>query len=109
MPSIFSKFRGSTNGVEYNDTIWFIVHSQHQVTGHVKSYVHNLVVFDKNMKLLGYSDIFNFENKLIEYCIGMEVYNNKFIITYSALDCTTKLAIFSPDYLNSLINYTSYL
>ena len=70
-------------------------------------YLHNFVVFDKNMNLLGYSEAFNFENKLVEFCLGMEFDNNSknFIIPYSTLDSTTKLAVFSPDYVNSLIIY----
>ena len=107
LPSIFSKFRGSTNGIEYNDKIWFIVHQQNNVIDDIKSYLHNFVVFDKNMNLLGYSEAFNFENKLVEFCVGMEFDSNSknFIITYSTLDSTTKLTVFSPDYVNSLITY----
>ena len=105
LPSIFSKFRGSTNGIEYNDKIWFIVHQQNTVIYETKNYLHNFVVFDKNMNLLGYSNAFNFENKLVEFCIGMILYNNNFIITYSTLDKTTKVVVFSPEYVNSLITY----
>jgi hypothetical protein len=106
LPNIFEKFRGSTNGVIYNEQLWFIVHQQNNVSDDIKSYVHCFVVFDKNMNLLGYSNEFNFENKLIEYCLGMELtYNNNFAITYSTLDSKSKLVIFSPDYINSLINY----
>jgi hypothetical protein len=107
LPSIFSKFRGSTNGIEYNDKIWFIVHQQNTVIDDIKSYLHNFVVFDKNMNLLGYSEAFNFENKLVEFCVGMEFDDNSknFIITYSTLDSTTNLAVFSPDFINSLITY----
>ena len=105
LPSIFSKFRGSTNGIEYNDKIWFIVHQQNTVIYETKNYLHNFVVFDKNMNLLGYSNAFNFENKLVEFCIGMILYNNNFIITYSTLDKTTKVVVFLPEYVNSLITY----
>ena len=71
----------------------------------MKGYTHSFVVFDKNMNLLGYSNPFNFENCMVEFCIGMEISNNNFIISYSTLDSTTKLAVFSPNYVNSLINY----
>jgi hypothetical protein len=58
------------------------------------------------MNLLGYSKTFNFENKIVEFCVGMELtYNNNFVITYSTLDCSTKLLILSPDYIESLIIY----
>jgi len=105
MPTIFNNFRGSSNGVEYDNKIWFIVHQNINITGDINMYVHNWVVFDKNMKLLGYSDSFNFENKLVEYCIGLEVrINGNFVITYSTLDSTSKLGVFSGEYVNSMIN-----
>lgn len=106
LPDIFKNFRGSTNGLIYDEKIWFIVHQQDNIVNDIKIYLHYLVVFDKNMKLLGYSKPFNFENKLIEYCLGMELsLKNNFIITYSTLDSSTKLVVFSPNYVNSLINY----
>jgi hypothetical protein len=106
LPSIFNKFRGSTNGIEYDNKIWFIVHQQNNIINNIKGYIHNFVVFDKNMKLLGFSKAFNFENKIIEYCIGFELTEKtNFLITYSTLDKTTKLSIFSPTYINSLIYY----
>ena len=106
LPPIFNKFRGSTNGVLYDDKIWFIVHEQNKIIYEIKSYVNIFVVFNKNMDLLGYSKGFKFESKLIEFCLGFEVtYKNKFVITYSTLDSSTKLAVFSPEYINSLINY----
>jgi len=105
LPYIFSNFRGSTNGIEYDNKIWFIVHQQSLIINDVKGYVHYFVVFDKKMNLLGYSNSFNFENKIVEFCIGMEITDkNNFIITYSTLDCTSKLIILSSIFVNSLIN-----
>ena len=106
VPVIFSKFRGSTNGIKYDDKIWFIVHQQNTVINEIKNYIHNFVLFDTKMNLLGYSKEFNFGNNLVEFCVGMELsYTNNFIITYSTLDSTTNLVVFSPCYINSLINY----
>lgn len=106
LPDIFNKFRGSTNGIKYDNKIWFIVHQQNIIINNIKNYVHNFVVFDNNMNLLGYSNSFNFENSLVEFCLGMELtFNNNFVITYSKLDSYSKLVVFSPNYINSLINY----
>jgi hypothetical protein len=107
VPIDFKQFRGSTNGIEYDNKIWFIVHQQNNIISGVKnSYDHNFVVFDKNMNLLGYSNIFKFENSIVEFCIGMELScDNNFIISYSVLDCSSKIVVFSPEYINSLIKY----
>jgi len=109
VPVLFTKFRGSTCGIEYENKIWFITHFVETTTKSTRNmcgknrYLHCFVVFDKDMNLLGYSAPFNFENYLVEYCIGMTVNKSKFVITYSTLDSTTKMAMFTSEYVNSLI------
>ena len=106
VPEIFNKFRGSTNGIEYDNKIWFIVHIQNKLFENKKYYTHFFVCFNKNMELLGYSNEFNFENNIVEFCIGLIINNNNFVITYSTLDKTTKMCVLSNSYVNSLIvNY----
>ena len=103
----WEKYGLTVDGVEYNNKIWFIVHKQDILKNYkndnIISYVHIFVVFDKNMNLIGFSKQFKFENTIVEYCIGMEVYNDNFIIIYSTCDSSTKLSIFPVDYINSLI------
>lgn len=104
-PTFFSKFRGSTNGIEYNNKIWFIVHYCKKLYNK-NIYIHNFVVFNKQMDLIGYSNPFNFKNCIVEYCIGMTLnIKNNFVITYSLLDKTTELIVLSNVYINSLIYY----
>ena len=105
VPQEFKNFRGSTNGVLFDNKIWFIVHSQIQINNK-KHYYHYFVVFNNNLSIYGYSKMFKFENYIVEYSIGMEVtYNNNFVITYSTLDSTTKLLVLLPDYINELLIY----
>ena len=105
IPNFFSKFRGSTNGLEFDNKIFFITHF-HRNYLNKKNYLHVFVVFDKNMNLLGYSEPFNFENLLVEYCIGLELTdNNNFIVLYSTLDKTTKLVVFRYSYIKGLIKF----
>jgi hypothetical protein len=106
VPSFFKLFRGSTNGVDYDNKIWFIVHYSKKVNDK-SCYLHVFIVFDKQMNLLGYSNPFKFNNCIIEYCIGMTInkHTNNFIITYSLLDKTTNLFVLSPSFISSLITY----
>ncbi len=108
IPHVFKNFRGSTNGVFYNNKFWFIIHET-EINGLERSYFHRFVIFDKNMNLLGYSNPFKFENKSHEFCIGMDItHDNNFIITYSVLDCFSKLIILSPSaIISTLINIDS--
>jgi hypothetical protein len=101
-PESFNKFRGSTNGVLFDNKIWFIVHSQNEFK-HVKYYTHNFVVLNTDLTIYGYTNSFNFGNKLVEFCIGMTTRNNNFIITYSTLDSSTKLGVLSCNFINSLL------
>jgi hypothetical protein len=107
IPIFFKRFRGSTCGIEYDNKIWFIVHFVRNIKIITKpNYLHCFVVFDKQLNMIGYSQPFNFENNLVEYCIGLTLsIKNNFIITYSCLDKTSKLCIFSPSYINNLITY----
>lgn len=106
VPDFFNMFRGSTNGIEYDNKTWFIVHYSRKINDK-NCYLHVFVVFDKQMNLLGYSNPFKFKDCIVEYCIGMEINNstNNFIITYSLLDKSTHLIVLSHSFINSLIVY----
>jgi len=81
--------------------VWFIVH----LVSYEKPryYYHMLVVFDDQLNLLRYSAPFKFEGECIEYCIGLIVEEDRVIIPYSTMDRTTKLGIYSKEYIESKI------
>lgn len=96
-PKLFLNARGSTCGVNYNNEIYFIVHYTIDYNYH-----HFFVVFDLNMNLKRVSEIFKFENQQVEFCIGIEVVENSFVICYSVFDKCSKLAIYEISKLNNL-------
>lgn len=102
-PDFFSEFRGSTNGILFNDKFWFIVHSRVKNNNNKYSYYHSFVVLNKNLTIFGYSKKFKFEKYLVEYCIGMEIDDFNFIILYSKLDKTTALITLDKNFISSLI------
>lgn len=104
----------SVKGVE----TWFIVHIAVEETP--RSYYHVIVVFDENMNLNRYSAPFKFEGEKIEYCLSLiverqerpaqrveesEGEDGRIIINYSTWDRTTKIAVFSKNYIESLLKY----
>jgi tetratricopeptide (TPR) repeat protein len=103
MPKIFNHVRGSTNGFNYKNEIWFV--------GHIVSYeqprhyYHIFSVFDENMKLLRYSAPFKFDKECIEYCLGLIVEDDRVICSYSSWDRTTNLALYEKKYIDGLIKY----
>jgi tetratricopeptide (TPR) repeat protein len=89
-PPICKVMRGSTNGVNINNEIWFITHLvSHEKQRH---YYHMFVVLDiDTFKVKRYSVPFTFEKKHIEYTLGF-VFDKKtdnFLIGYSTMDRTT--------------------
>jgi hypothetical protein len=68
VPNEFHNFRGSTNGVLFDDKIWFIIHSQDNFNNK-KHYYHRFVVLNKDLTVYGYSKMFKLEAYVIEFCI----------------------------------------
>ncbi len=103
MPKIFKHVRGSTNGFNYKNELWFIGHlvSYEQP----RHYYHIFSVFDENMKLLRYSAPFKFDKECIEYCLGIVVEDDRIICTYSSWDRTTNIAIYDKAYIDGIITY----
>ena len=105
MPPFFKHVRGSTNGFQYKNEIWFV--------GHIVSYeqprhyYHMFSVFDENMKLLRYSAPFKFDQHCIEYCLGLIVESDRVICTYSTWDRTTDIAVYDKKYIDKLIAYNA--
>jgi len=87
-PNLFENIRGSTNGCQFGDEIWFIAHVNKK-----GDYFHLFIVFDLDMNLKRYSDFFKFENKEIEFCLGLIMEESKIIISYSTNDNTSKLMV----------------
>jgi tetratricopeptide (TPR) repeat protein len=120
MPKMFSRVRGSTCGFTYNKKIgvnnngniaidifeteiWFINHIvSYEAPRH---YYHIISVFDSNMNLLRYSAPFKFEGEPIEYCLSIIVEDKRVLINYSTWDRTTKIGIYSKDYIETLLKY----
>lgn len=90
----FKNIRGSTNGVKYKNKFIFIVHDN--------SYHHYIFILNKENIYL--SNPFKFENKNIEFCIGLIFDNFKFYISYSTMDKYNKLLILDIDEFKQLKN-----
>lgn len=90
-PNIFSKIRGSTNGVTVGREIWFICHA---VSYEDRRYYYHMFVAlcPHTYAIRKYTPLFTFEGEKVEYTLGF-VYrkeNNTFCIGYSTMDRTTK-------------------
>ena len=101
MPDIFIFTRGSTNGFEFDNKIYFIIHK----VNYFLNYYHMLVIFDLNMNLIAYVDQFKIENEGTEFCMGIIVTNDTIILSYSTSDKNTKISIYDKKYIENLLIY----
>uniref|UniRef100_A0A6C0B9C2 Uncharacterized protein n=1 Tax=viral metagenome TaxID=1070528 RepID=A0A6C0B9C2_9ZZZZ len=97
MPEYFKYVRGSTPGYTKNNEIWFVVHKSNK-----KEYLHFFVIFDLQMKLLRYSELFKFENVKVEFCISLIVQDNQLILSYSLMDEQSFIATYTMNYIKKL-------
>ena len=99
--NILNGMRGSSNGIHYNNEIWFITH---KTLCPNRTFHHYFVIFDLNMNLLRISEPFKFENYIREYCICFYIENNKIFIGYSTNDNTSILNIYNKqDLLDNIV------
>ena len=101
-PKIFSKLRGSTNGItiinklDGKEELWFICHLVSYEDR--RYYYHMIVILDKKtLELKKYSKLFRIKDKPVEYILGFDFYKDNFYIGYSILDCSSEIGIVSYD------------
>jgi glycosyltransferase involved in cell wall biosynthesis len=84
-PRMFSRFRGSSNIVEYDKKLWCVVHFVRYTTPRV--YYHAVVAFNRDtMKPELYSAPFCFVKAAIEYCLGLHIHDGKMTFIFSQND-----------------------
>jgi hypothetical protein len=88
-PPFFRSIRGSTNGVNIGNEIWFLSHMVSYEDR--RYYYHIFVVLDSTTYALKkYTPFFTFTKEKVEYSLGfVHQKNDDFLIGYSVLDRTT--------------------
>jgi len=99
LPEVFKNIRGSTPSYRWKDEIWFLVHTTDIGTRQCRNYHHMFVVFDTDMNLLRYSETFKFENYPIEFCLGLILEEERTIVSYSTMECTTRIGLLCNTYI----------
>jgi len=88
-PYFFSHLRGSSNGVNIGNEIWFLCHLVSYEDR--RYYYHLFVIIDSTtFELKKYTTLFTFTKEKVEYSLGF-IYQEtgEFFIGYSVLDCST--------------------
>ena len=110
IPEFFIDTKGSTNGIIYNNEIWFIAYKTqifyiNKMKLQYLNYQHFFAIFDLNMNLIRYSELFKFDDYKIEFCIGLIIKKNKLILSYNLLNTQSIIATYDIDYINKNIKW----
>jgi mannosyltransferase OCH1-like enzyme len=105
MPDFFKIIRGSTPGYTINGEIWFVVHTARQAINKNNKIIHNyqhcFVIFNLNMELVRYSELFKFDDCTVEFCVGLIIEETRTILSYSSLDTNSKIGVYDNEYLKT--------
>lgn len=89
VPVLFSFFRGSTSAIEIGGLLYIVVHSVNYENP--RTYLHYLIIMEKNGKPVMHSSPFSFEGEPIEYCLSINSVNDEELeFNYSTWDSTSK-------------------
>lgn len=86
-PRYFEHVRGSSNIVEYKESLWLLTHVVMYISP--RKYYHQLMRLNKQTrKIEAYSLPFFFQTNHIEYCLGIEIRNETLVAIVSQNDAT---------------------
>ena len=108
IPQCFENARGSSCGYTKNNEIWFIVHKVENIINkntRILVYRHFFTIFDLNMDLIRYSELFKLDSRCIEFCTGLIVQDDCVILSYSVLDCESYISIYDINHINNDIKW----
>ena len=111
VPENFKDARGSTSGIIKDNEIWFVAHKAQSYVNQDKKYFnyqHFFAVFDLDMNLLRYSELFKLGDCKVEFCIGLIINDTEMILSYSLLDTQCIIATYDIDYINNGIKWYQY-
>ena len=83
-PPIFSQYRGSTHGIEFQNEYWFVTHGI--MNCFPRKYFHQLIILDQEFNLKRYTVPFYFDTFAVEYCIGFLILVDLLTFTASRND-----------------------
>jgi mannosyltransferase OCH1-like enzyme len=113
MPEFFQNARGSTVGCHFNNEIWFVLHKSQnnrklKSTNTIFNYQHFFAVFDLNMNIKRHSELFKFGDKMVEFCTGFIMEENRLILSYSLLDTLSYVSTYDYNTIHNYIKWYNY-
>jgi mannosyltransferase OCH1-like enzyme len=113
MPEFFQNARGSTIGCHFENEIWFVLHKAQnnrklKTDNPIFNYQHFFAVFDLNMNLKRHSELFKLGDKMVEFCTGLIMEEERLILSYSLLDTHSYVSTYDYDIIHNSIKWYKY-
>jgi mannosyltransferase OCH1-like enzyme len=102
LPEYFKDARGSTCGYTKNNEIWFVLHKAQCSYKNQFNYQDFFAIFDLDMNLLRYSELFKFDNCKVEFCTGLIVKDESIILSYSLMDTQSMISEYHINDINNI-------
>ena len=107
IPEYFKDARGSSCGYIKNNEIWFVLHKAQCSSYDQLNYQHFFAVFDLDMNLIRYSELFKFGDRNVEFCISLIVKDYSIILSYSLMDIQCFISEYNLDDINNIKWYNN--
>lgn len=104
-PDYFKDARGSTPGYRKGTEIWFVLHKAQHYTENNKyyfNYQHFFAVFDIDMNLIRFSELFKLGGYKVEFCIGLILKDQSLILSYSLLDTRSIVSVYDMTTIHNM-------
>lgn len=102
-----NDWRGSSQVISWKDRYICLIHETNLFRSECgrkdATYRHRFVVWDKDWNIIKYSKLFSFMNGEIEFCCGMDKFNNDFLITFGYQDNAAYILKVSEDIVEEFI------
>ena len=101
-------FRGGSQVIRWKDYYLCVSHSvnlyRNEIGKKNADYFHSFIIWDKNWKVVKYTDMFKLLGAKIEFVSGICVFNNDIIITFGFQDNAAYVLKVPSSYLESFLN-----
>ena len=105
-------FRGGSQVIPYGDNYIAIVHETNLFNSPAgkkdATYRHRFVMWDRNWKLLAYTDAFSFMNADIEFCCGAAWYDDHLLVTFGFQDNCAFILKIPRTFVDEFIQQANY-
>lgn len=101
-------FRGGSQVISWNEYYLAVIHEVRLFNSELGrkdgKYFHRFVLWDQNFNIIKFSELFDFMGGDIEFCCGLALYENNFLITFGFQDNAAFILKFPEKIMYDMLN-----